>query len=560
MSAFSEIAIILLVTFGVSIVMRIMKQPLIIGYILAGLFVGPYFLNIIHSVELIELLSKIGITALLFIVGLGLSPKVLKELGIVSVVTGVGQVVLTAVTSYFIAIFAGFSQTHALFMAAAFTFSSTIIVLKLLTDKGDVNKLYGRVSIGILLVQDLVATITLVVITGLSNVQNSSIFEIGYKLGNLLIIGFILLVTLFLITTQILSRLTNFVSKSSEFLFMFSLAWGLSIAYLYQILGLSLEIGALVAGVTLSMTPYSYEISSRLKPLRDFFILMFFILLGSQMVFENTASLIYPIIIFSLFVLIIKPLLVLITMNLLGYNKKNGFLTGLAIAQISEFSLILVKIGNEMGHISTEVQSLITIVGVISIAASSYLIVFNESIFKHLSKLLSIFEFRKNFKRETKLPKDITGVIFGFNRAGPEYAKMLEREGINYMIIDFNPEVVSKLEESGKNIEFGDASDIEFLEEVPVKNLKIAISTIPDFQTNLLLTRFLREANERTTIFVPADSKPQALELYAFGASHVVLSHYIGAKHASLMISKLGYENRDYEKYKEKHLKEISNL
>jgi Kef-type K+ transport system membrane component KefB len=284
--------------------------------------------------------------------------------------------------------------------------------LKLLTDKGDVNKLYGRVSIGILLVQDLVATITLVVITGLSNVQNSSVFEIGYKLGNLLIIGFILLVTLFLITTQILSRLTNFVSKSSEFLFMFSLAWGLSISYLYQILGLSLEIGALIAGVTLSMTPYSYEISSRLKPLRDFFILMFFILLGSQMVFENTASLVYPIIIFSLFVLFIKPILVLITMNLLGYNKKNGFLTGLAIAQISEFSLILVKIGNEMGHISTEVQSLITIVGVISIAGSSYLIVFNESIFKHLSKLLSIFEFRKNFKRETKLPKDITGVIF----------------------------------------------------------------------------------------------------------------------------------------------------
>ncbi|NBO17495.1 MAG: cation:proton antiporter, partial [Proteobacteria bacterium] len=379
MTAFTEIAIILAVTFGISIIMRILKQPLIIGYIFSGIIAGPYVLNVIHSQEIMELLSKIGITALLFIVGLGLSPKVLKETGLAAGATGFGQIFFTTLITYFSATALGFNSLESFYIALSFGFSSTIIILKLLSDKGDTHKLYGRVAVGFLLVEDLVATIALVIISGISNIGNGSIIDIISKLGVLLGTGFVLLIILFLFSTHVLSRLNNFVSKSQEFLFIFSLAWGLTIAMIYQKLGLSIEIGALVAGVTLSMTPYSYEISARLKPLRDFFILMFFILLGSHMAFGNINQLLLPALILSTIILFGKPLAIFVIMNLLGFTRKNAFLSGLVAAQISEFSLILVTLGNSIGHVSNQALSLVTLVGIFTISGSTYLVMFNEA-------------------------------------------------------------------------------------------------------------------------------------------------------------------------------------
>ena len=376
MDQFYEISLILLFAFVVSTLMRYLKQPLVIGYILTGLIVGPYFFDILHSVEVVELFSKLGITALLFIVGLGLSPKVLKELGIVSAVTGVGQVVFTSVFGYFIGLTLGFNTIESLYIAVALTFSSTIIILKLLSDKGDVHKMYGRIAIGFLLVQDLIATVILVGISGLQSLENATGWMIASDLLLLLLKGFILLIILFFISTKVLSRLSNFIARSQEFLFISSLAWGMAIASLYYKAGLSIEIGALVAGVTLSMTPYAYEISSRLKPLRDFFITLFFILLGYQMVFDNWQMLIIPTIIFSVFILIGNPIIVLILMNMLGYTRKTSFLAGLTVAQISEFSLILIKLGFDIGHLSREIMSMVTLVGIVTIAGSTYMILY----------------------------------------------------------------------------------------------------------------------------------------------------------------------------------------
>lgn len=558
MSAFSEISIILAVTFGLSILMRILRQPLIIGYIISGIILGPYILNVIHNVELMELLSKIGITALLFIVGLGLSPKVLKETGLAAGSTGFGQILGTSlITYYFSTLVLGLPSLEGFYLSIAFGFSSTIIILKLLNDKGDTHKLYGRIAIGFLLVEDLVATIVLVMLAGIGTQTDANISQIIYNLGYLLGLGLILLIGLFIFTTQVLSRLTNFISRSQEFLFIFSLAWGLTIAYLYQRVGLSIEIGALVAGVSLSMTPYAVEISSRLKPLRDFFILMFFILLGSHMSFGNINNLIGPALMLSVLIIIFKPFFIYMIMNLLGYTRKNGFLAGLVVAQISEFSLILVKLGNDLGHVSDNTMSLVTLVAVFTIAISTYMVMNGEYLYKKFGRFAALFEIRKNIKLDKKISKEYEGAIFGFNRAGPEFAKVLTKEGIKYIVVDFNPEVFKKLEKEGVKVEYGDASDVEFLEELPLQNLKIAISTINDFETNQLLTHTLRKANKDMAIFVTAESKQEANKLYNLGASHVVLSHYVGAKHASLMISKLGMEDKNYDKYKLRHLKEL---
>jgi len=558
MDQFSEISLILLITLGISIIMRLLKQPLIIGYILAGLIAGPYVLNIIHSTEIIEFLSKVGITALLFVVGLGLSPKVLKEVGGVSLATGFGKITISSLIGYLIGHLLGLPVIESLYIAIAITFSSTIIILKILTDKGDTNKLYGRISIGFLLVEDLVATIILVILAGLSGVSGGGYLEIASSLGFLLFKGLVALIVLFLISNLILNKLTNFVARSQEFLFIASLSWGMAIAALYYKLGLSIEIGALVAGVTLSMAPYSSEISSRLKPLRDFFITLFFILLGSHMKFDNFQNLLLPVISYFALIFFGNPIIMFVLLNLLGYSRKVGFQSGLTVSQIGEFSLILVTLGYNLGHIPREGVSLITILSILTIASSTYLILFSEKLYKYLNYFLNLLEFRKSRIKITRREKEIDAIVFGYKRAGPEFMKIFKKFNIRFLIVDFNPEVVLRLEEQGMKSEYGDASDVEFISELPFKNVKLIISTINDFDTNMLLVRTFRRENPSGVFIAMSDQKEDALKLYHEGATHVVLSHYIGARQASLMLEKLGLEHANYETVRNKHIKEFS--
>lgn len=560
MTQFSEISLILIVTLSVSIIMRLLKQPLIIGYILSGLIAGPYFLNIIHHESTIELLSKIGITALLFVVGLGLSPKVLREVGAVSAITGFGKVITSSIIGYFIGVSLGFTTVQALYIAVAITFSSTIIILKILTDKGDTNKLYGRISIGFLLIEDLIATIILVALAGLSGVNNTAnVFDIVQTLGLLLLKGFVALMVLFTISHYFLNRITNFVSRSQEFLFIAALSWGMAIAALYYKLGLSIEIGALVAGVTLSMTPYAAEVSSRLKPLRDFFITLFFILLGSHMVFESFEKLLIPVAIYFFLIFLGNPIIMFILLNLLGYSKKVGYHAGLTVSQIGEFSLILVTLGLNLGHLNREVVSLITLVSILTIASSTYLMLFNDKLYKYVQGFLNLLEFRKTLRPLPKKDKKFDAILFGYRRAGPQFTDIFKKYNIKFLIIDFNPEIVRKAEKEGFAAEYGDASDIEFISELPLKNSKLLISTINDIDTNMVLLRSYRRENPDGIFISMAESKEDALKLYDQGATHIVLAHIIGAKQASVMIDKLGLDHKNYERLKAKQIKDLTD-
>jgi len=274
MDIFIELSLIITITTFVSFIMKRLKQPLVVGYILSGLLLGPMFLNLIQSTEIIEIFSKLGISILLFIVGIHLSPKIIKEVGSVSLITGVGQVLFTSIIGFALSIFLGLDTTAAMYVAIALTFSSTIIILKLLSDKGDVHSLYGKIAVGFLLVQDVIATIILIIVSSTASAQGTSIPLV--LLTTLLKGGFIVIV-ITLLEKVLLPKLLKAASDSSELLFIFSLSWGLGFSALFYALGLSVEIGALISGVVLSSSAYAEEISSRLRPLRDFFIVMFFV-------------------------------------------------------------------------------------------------------------------------------------------------------------------------------------------------------------------------------------------------------------------------------------------
>ena len=297
MSIFVEVSLILLIATSSALLMKLLRQPLLVGYILAGIISGPEVLNLLQSTDQFEFFSKLGVTILLFILGMNLSPKAIQQFGFVALVAGAGQVIFTAFTGFVLVVLLGMRSPEALYVSVALAFSSTIIVLKLLSDKGDLQKLYGRMAVGFMLVQDILAVVVLMLVSP----TTQGIGTTAVKGGGIVIL-------LLVASRFVLPILTRFAASSSELLFLFSIAWGFGLSSLFFVLGFSMEVGSLLAGITLSVTPFAEEIASRLKPLRDFFIILFFVMLGSGINMQTSYGIFAKALIISLFVLIAKPL------------------------------------------------------------------------------------------------------------------------------------------------------------------------------------------------------------------------------------------------------------
>ncbi|MFH1385436.1 MAG: cation:proton antiporter [Patescibacteria group bacterium] len=548
---FSEIGLLVVIAALVSFLTRLLRQPLIIGYIFTGLLVGPFFLNLIRSHDTFQLFSEIGISFLLFIVGLSLTPYVIKEFGKVSLIAGFGQVIITSFVGYFICLAMGFSILTSLYISMALAFSSTIIILKLISDKGDLEKLYAKISIGFLLVQDLIAIFLLFIIP-LVSVGKDSLAKIGF----LSLRGALAILIIFLISFFFLPKLNRFLSSSQELLFIFSIAWGIGLAALFKNIGFSLESGALIAGVALSALPSRHEISARLIPLRDFFIILFFIFLGSQMVVGNIQSLLIPGLILSALVLIGNPLILMIIMGILGYRKKTSFQTGLTVAQISEFSLILIVLGIKFNHLRPEILSLVTLVGLITISGSTYFILYSEKIFNIISRYLGVFERKKIFEKE-KRKKDYEFILFGYNRIGFDFLETFKKMEKEFLVIDYNPQTIEQLDRIGANNEYGDASDICFLESLNFQKIKMAISTIPALETNILILERIKHQNPVTIAMMVAHNIRDAMILYDKGADYVILPHFLGGKYASLLVKNLHFDTERFKKLRQRHISHL---
>ncbi|HIQ50205.1 MAG TPA: sodium:proton exchanger [Nanoarchaeota archaeon] len=553
-NVFVELSIIIILAVIISGIMKFLKQPLIIGYILTGILAGPLFLNIVKPHDVITTLSQFGIVFLLFIAGLSLNPKVLKSVGKVSLITGLGQILFTTIIGFIIAKLLGFSDIEALYIAVALTFSSTIIIVKLLSDKNDLQSLYGRISLGFLIVQDIVAIFILMVISSLNNaidVINFVMKTILTGIGLLVFIGFL--------SVFVLPRIINIVAKSQEFLLLFSIAWLLFITIIFHYFNFSIEIGALIAGISLSMSPYHFEIKSKMSVLRDFFILFFFVLLGSQISIMNVSQFLLPILIFSLFILIGNPLIVMFLMGLLRYTKRTGFLAGLTVAQISEFSLILIALGVKVGHLSNDILAMVTTIGLITMFVSTYMIIHANKLYCYLSKYLNIFE-RKGRKIDEHIHhkgKHYDIILFGCNRIGWSLLKSLKKVSKNLLIVDYDPEIIISLAKKGYECRYGDANDIEFLNKLDFSKTKMVISTIPDIETNLLLIRKIKEVNKKAIIIIVSHQIEEALKLYESGATYVIMPYFLGAQHASTLIEKYGM---DLRKFLEEKSKQIAHL
>lgn len=559
MNIFTELSLIIVITTVVAIIIRLFRQPLVVGYIVSGIILGPYVMNVLQDTEFIELFAKIGISILLFIVGLHLSPVVIKETGRTSLIIGIGQAVLTYVLGFYIMRGLGFETTPSIYGAIALTFSSTIIVLKILSDKGDLNKLYSKMAISLLIIEDLIATMALLIISAIgANGDAASNGLIGV-VGLLIVKGLAAGMVLYVISKYILPRISSYLASSQELLFLFSLAWGLGMAAMFYFLGFSIEIGALVAGVTLSVSSYAYEIGSRMRPLRDFFVVMFFVLLGSQMIVSDIPMIIVPALVISLFVLLIKPLNIIVLMNSMGYRGQTSFMTGISLSQISEFSLILISLGVSLGHVSPQISSLFTLIGILTIAVSAYASRYSRFLYARLRKPLKFLSWRKHLRRESKEGLgESEMLIFGYDRVGYDFVHAAQKLGTQYAVVDFNPVSIKKMQAADIPFRFGDAEDVEFLQEIGLPQARIVVSTIPDFKVNKMLVSYYRRFNSEGIILVISHDIKEAKELYLQGATYVVMPHYLGAHHASNMIADFAFDMEKFDKERNKHLHSIA--
>ncbi|MBI2656273.1 cation:proton antiporter [Candidatus Woesearchaeota archaeon] len=553
-SIFFELGIVIAIATLISAIVKFIKQPLIIGYIITGVIIGPVALDLAHSSDTLVAFSQLGVALLLFIVGLNLNFKTLKEVGFVSLAIAIGQVLFTFVIGYVISTLLGFSGTSSLYISTALTFSSTIIIVKLLSDKHDLDSLYGKIAVGILLVQDFIAVLILMLLS--SELKSELIGGmIAFTLAK--VVGII--IALLLVSSYVLPRILNFVAKSQELLFLFGISWLFALSIALNKIGFSIEIGALFAGISLASSPFHFEIGSRLRPLRDFFIILFFISLGSQMIFK-AANVIIAIAVFSAFVLVSKPLIVMFIMGMMGYKKRVGFSTGIATAQISEFSLILLFLGMNLGHLSQEIVSSVTVVGMITMAGSTYMIMHSDRLYRSLSRHLSIFEIRKLKTGYDNTKHDnFKIVLFGYNRIGYSLLKSFKKLKKKFLIVDYNPEIINMLERQSVPYRYGDASDSELLEELDFHNVELAISTIPSLDTNLLLIEKIRVINKKTIVVMTSHQIDEAFRLYEAGADYVILPHFLGGEHASALIEKFGTNIAKFVKEKIRHIQELNH-
>jgi Kef-type K+ transport system membrane component KefB len=547
-NVFNELSLIIVIGVAVSLFMRAIRQPLTIGYILTGVLVGPAALDLISSAETLEVFSNFGIALLLLIVGLGLNPRVIKEVGKIAAYIAITKVLLVTGIGFLISRWLHFSTIEALFIGIALSFSSTIIILKLLTDKKEQTRLYGKVAIGYLLIEDIIATLILVGVSASGQGELTARVFLDL-LAKLVELG----LGLILIRMFILPRLSGIVAKSQEFLFLFAIGWGLGIAALYSWAGFSLEIGALVAGVVLASLPYATEVSSRLKPLRDFFIVLFFVQLGSHLELAQVIDVLPHAMLYSVIVLIANPLIVMSVMGLGGYTKKTSFKAGLTGAQISEFSLILLLLAVTQDQISQEITTLITVVAFITIAVSTYTITYADELYNIFERYIRLFE-RQIVSEKKEKRHHYELALLGYQKGGHEFVRVFQQLKKPYVVVDYDPHVIDLLEHKQINFVYGDITDLELLEEVNLSHAHLIVSTVTDFQTNTFITKWLEKENPHAVFICNADTIDEAAELYSMGAAYVMLPHYIGSEKIGSFIRKSGLKKTEFKKYRDKHL------
>lgn len=537
---FYEIAALLVLSALIGFVGLKLKQPLIVCFVFVGIFAGPSGLDLIKSDVAIDLLAELGIALLLFMVGLKLDLALLKSLGPPALAIGVSQISVTIGVSLPVALLLGFPFSEAVLIAIAMSFSSTIVIVKLLSDKREIDALHGRLALGVLIVQDIVVVITMIAVSAVGKAEAGGLVDsIGSVVGGTVLM--LLIVALF--TRYLANYISNNLAAVPELLLFFVIGWATMLAALGHYMGIGKELGGLLAGVSLASSPLKDMIASRLGSLRDFLLLFFFIALGASLDVTTIGDALVPALILSALALLGKPVLVYGLARINTFEERTSFLTSVTLGQISEFSLILFAMAHALGLSSSGALSVVTLVALITITVSGSMITYMHGLYRRFESLLGQYEEVPDQPEVTETAEG-TVLIFGLGRYGMAVAEALRADGRSVRGIDFNPEAISTARRVGFKVQFGDGMDPEFLSHISLAGVTWIVSTIPDHvpdasgeDTRLKLLRELRANGFEGGIAVVTQREENRSAFLDAGATRVLLPYLDAALQTAETIS-----------------------
>ncbi len=522
-----------------------LKQPVILGYFLAGAFIGPAVgLKLVTDPQNIRVIAEIGLILLLFVIGLEINFKKILAAGKQLIVAGTGQFLLGTLIGAGFFLLIGYGRTlDTLYLAIFCAISSTAIVVKLLYDKFELDTLPGRMSVGILIFQDIWA---ILILAFQPNFKNPQIMLLGSALVKILLllgIGYVL-------SRYVLNYIYTMIAKTPELVVAVSIGWCATMAATADVMGLSKEMGGLIAGVAVSNFPYSIHVTAKVLPLRDFFLTLFFISLGMAVPLP-TFSVIALALGIVAFVIASRFLTIYPLLALSGSGRRTGFITSLNLSQISEFSLVIGSLGLAYGHISESLRALIIYAMAFSAILSSYMIKYNHEIYLVFNKVLARFSASGKGEEQEEADAEPAHpvVLLGFHRGAAafiDYVIENKRELLpKILVVDFNPEVLKTLANQQVHAVFGDISSVDTLSHTHIDKAKIIISSIPDMMlkgtNNLWLVETCRHLAPEAAMVATAETKEQAEELRKAGAHKVILPYYLVGE------SLLNYVERELE-------------
>ncbi len=555
---FLDIGVIIIIATLLATLAKILRQPLIPAYVLTGLLLGPIF-HIITNKSIIGTLSEMGIAFLLFIVGLEMDLSKLKNVGLVAGLGGLARSLTLFLIGFTIVLFAGFGTIEAVYIGIIISFSSTMVVIKILSDKHELDTLHGRIIIGFLLVEDIIAILVMSVLGSLAN------FSFVLLIASLLK-ALLLFIIAWGANKLVFPRVFKFAARSQELLFMSAITVCFLFALFFASISFSIAIGAFVAGVALANLPYSYEIIGKVKSMRDFFATIFFVSLGMSII-AISKNHIFVTILLILVILIVKPLITIFITSFFGYKKRPSFLTSISLAQTSEFSLIIASLGlttlskSGIPHISQEIFSMTAIIAVLTMSFTPYFIKYEYTLYSKLHNFLKKFD---SFSRDSKTQLELSEkdakydvLVIGYDRMGYSIVRKLHILKKKLLIVDFNPEVIRRLIHQGIHCIYGDIGDVEILGRINLHQVAMVISTSPDKRNNKQLIIKTKAVNAKAMVFVTAYKVEEAMELYDAGADYVILPHFLGGDHVSVLIERFGNDMDKLIEHKFEHIEEL---
>ena len=523
-NVFLQLAIVLLLSSFFGFLVMRLKLPLVVAYLLAGVSLSfAVLFDPSHSVVL-EVLPEIGIAFVLFLIGMELDLREIKSLGKPIVVSAIGQIIVSTFVGFAIAQALGFTSAESFYLGLGLAFSSTVVVIKMLLEKHDLNSLYGKLSIGILLVEDLVAIFALMMLT-----VGSSFLQVGLQQSlpfvALILKALGLFVLTFFLSKYVLEKIFSAVAKSVELLFLTAITWCFVFISIAVLWGFSVVIGAFLAGVALASSPYHLQIQGKIKPLRDFFVTLFFVYLGVQANPRDLLTAWPAILIFTSFALVLKPFLYMFILGRFGFRKHTLFQTSLNLSQVSEFSLVVLLVGVKLGIVTPKALSVVAIVAVASIITSSIFIYYSRRVYTLVSPVIGFFEHKTKIHfMESISPDGLEGhvVIIGAHRIGRPLVRFLVQEKIPFIVMDFNPHIVEELKQKNINVVYGDIGDPGMHDLLQLEKAKLVISTATSMDDNEFLIEECKRRKSDAKILVRALDNSHAEALKALGADFAI--------------------------------------